>query len=215
MTPEGIAAGKRLADQGIPVNVTLVFSPAQAILAAEIGATYVSPFLGRLDDVGADGMKVLADICEIYEMQGYETNVLAASLRHPMHVVDAAKLGRRRGDHAVRRVHQAGQAPAHGHRAGQVRCRLEGPSGRTEEEGRSMTVDSPTIDRAELEGKLLPELQRIAQSLGVSGSQRLRKGDLIAAIVAKSGEAGAADAGASRDARGKRGLAQRRGTARR
>jgi transaldolase len=93
MTPDGIAAGRRLADRGIPVNVTLVFSPAQAILAAEIGATYVSPFLGRLDDVGADGMKVLADICEIYEMQGYETNVLAASLRHPMHVIDAAKLG--------------------------------------------------------------------------------------------------------------------------
>jgi transaldolase len=93
MTPDGIAAGRRLADRGIPVNVTLVFSPAQAILAAEIGATYVSPFLGRLDDVGADGMKVLADICEIYVMQGYETNVLAASLRHPMHVIDAAKLG--------------------------------------------------------------------------------------------------------------------------
>jgi transaldolase len=93
MTPEGLSAGKRLVDQGIPVNVTLVFSPAQAILAAEIGASYCSPFLGRLDDVGADGMKVLADICEIYEMQGYETNVLAASLRHPMHVVDAAKLG--------------------------------------------------------------------------------------------------------------------------
>jgi transaldolase len=93
MTPEGLAAGKRLVDRGIPVNVTLVFSPAQAILAAEIGASYCSPFLGRLDDVGADGMKVLADICEIYEMQGYETNVLAASLRHPMHVVDAAKLG--------------------------------------------------------------------------------------------------------------------------
>jgi transaldolase len=93
MTPDGIAAGRRLADRGIPVNVTLVFSPAQAILAAEIGATYVSPFLGRLDDVGADGMKVLADICEIYEMQSYETNVLAASLRHPMHVIEAAKLG--------------------------------------------------------------------------------------------------------------------------
>ena len=93
MTSEGLAAGKRLADQGIPINVTLVFSPAQAILAAEIGATYVSPFLGRLDDVGADGMNVLADICEIYEMQGYDTLVLAASLRHPMHVVEAAKLG--------------------------------------------------------------------------------------------------------------------------
>ena len=93
MTPDGIAAGKRLADQGIPVNVTLTFSPAQAILAAEIGATYVSPFLGRLDDVGADGMYVLREICEIYEMQGYDTLVLAASLRHPMHVIEAAKAG--------------------------------------------------------------------------------------------------------------------------
>jgi len=93
MTPDGLSAGRRLADQGIPVNVTLVFSPAQAILAAEIGATYVSPFLGRLDDVGADGMNVLAEICEVYEMQGYGTLVLAASLRHPMHVVEAAKLG--------------------------------------------------------------------------------------------------------------------------
>jgi len=93
MTPDGISAGKRLADQGIPVNVTLTFSPAQAILAAEIGATYVSPFLGRLDDVGSDGMYILSDICEIFEAQGYETNVLAASLRHPIHVVQAAKLG--------------------------------------------------------------------------------------------------------------------------
>jgi transaldolase len=93
MTTDGLAAGKRLVGQGIPVNVTLAFSPAQAILAAEIGATYVSPFLGRLDDVGADGMNVLHDICEIYDVQGYETLVLAASLRHPMHVVEAAKLG--------------------------------------------------------------------------------------------------------------------------
>ncbi len=93
MTPDGIAAGKRLADQGIPVNVTLTFCPAQAILAAEIGTTYVSPFLGRLDDVGADGMYVLREICEIYEMQGYDTLVLAASLRHPMHVIEAAKAG--------------------------------------------------------------------------------------------------------------------------
>jgi transaldolase len=93
MTPDGLAAGRRLVGQGIPVNVTLTFSPAQAILAAEIGATYVSPFLGRIDDVGADGMNVLRDICEIYDMQGYETLVLAASLRHPMHVVEAAKAG--------------------------------------------------------------------------------------------------------------------------
>lgn len=93
MTPDGLAAGKRLVDRGIPVNVTLVFSPAQAILAAAIGATYVSPFLGRIDDVGADGLGVLADICEIYQAQSYETMVLAASLRHPMHVVEAARIG--------------------------------------------------------------------------------------------------------------------------
>lgn len=93
MTPEGLEAGKRLIEEGVPVNVTLVFSAAQAILAAEIGATYVSPFLGRLDDASADGMHVLRDICEIFEMQGYETNVLAASLRHPMHVVEAARTG--------------------------------------------------------------------------------------------------------------------------
>jgi transaldolase len=93
MTPPGLETGKRLAGEGIRVNVTLVFSPAQAILAAEIGATYVSPFLGRLDDVGADGMGVLRDICELYVVQGYTTSVLAASLRHPMHVVEAALAG--------------------------------------------------------------------------------------------------------------------------
>ena len=93
MTPDGLDAGKRLIADGIPVNVTLTFSPAQAILAAEIGATYVSPFLGRLDDVGADGMYALREICDIYEVQGYDTLVLAASLRHSMHVVEAAKAG--------------------------------------------------------------------------------------------------------------------------
>lgn len=93
MTPEGLTAGKRLVGDGIRVNVTLVFSPAQAILAAEIGAYIVSPFLGRLDDVASDGMELLRRICDIYEIQGYETNVLAASLRHPMHVVDAALAG--------------------------------------------------------------------------------------------------------------------------
>jgi transaldolase len=93
MTPDGLSAGKRLIEQGVPVNVTLTFSPAQAILAAEIGATYVSPFLGRVDDVAADGMYALSEICHIYEVQGYDTLVLAASLRHPMHVVEAAKLG--------------------------------------------------------------------------------------------------------------------------
>ena len=93
MTPDGLTAGKRLVGDQIRINVTLVFSPAQAILAAEIGAYIVSPFLGRIDDVASDGMAVLRAICEIYEIQGYETNVLAASLRHPMHVVDAALAG--------------------------------------------------------------------------------------------------------------------------
>jgi len=93
MTPAGLEAGKRLIGDGIPVNVTLTFSPAQAILAAEIGATYVSPFLGRIDDIGSDGMYALHEICEIYEVQGYDTLVLAASLRHPMHVIEAAKAG--------------------------------------------------------------------------------------------------------------------------
>jgi transaldolase len=93
MTPNGLAAGKRLVDEGIRINVTLVFSPAQAILAAEIGAYIVSPFLGRIDDVASDGMHALRQICEIYQKQGYDTQVLAASLRHPMHIVDAGLAG--------------------------------------------------------------------------------------------------------------------------
>jgi transaldolase len=93
MTPAGLEAGHKLVEDGIKVNVTLVFSPAQAILAAEIGAYIVSPFLGRIDDAAADGMHALRQICEIYETQGYETQVLAASLRHPMHIVEAALAG--------------------------------------------------------------------------------------------------------------------------
>ncbi len=93
MTPDGLEAGTRLTKAGIRINVTLVFSPAQAILAAEIGAYIVSPFLGRIDDAASDGMHALRQICEIYDVQGYETNVLAASLRHPMHIVDAALAG--------------------------------------------------------------------------------------------------------------------------
>lgn len=93
MTPAGLECGKRLADEGTKINVTLVFSPAQAILAAEIGAYIVSPFLGRIDDAAADGMHALRQICEIFEVQGYKTEVLAASLRHPMHVVESALAG--------------------------------------------------------------------------------------------------------------------------
>src|SRR5947208_12091789 len=93
MTEAGITAGARLTEDGIRINVTLVFSPAQAILAAEIPAYIVSPFIGRIDDAAADGMHALRQICEIYEVQGYATQVLAASLRHPMHVVEAAMCG--------------------------------------------------------------------------------------------------------------------------
>lgn len=93
MTPAGMEAGHKLVGDGIKVNVTLVFSPGQAIIAAEIGAYVVSPFLGRIDDAAADGMHALRQICEIYETQGYETQVLAASLRHPMHVVESALAG--------------------------------------------------------------------------------------------------------------------------
>ncbi|HEX9889572.1 MAG TPA: fructose-6-phosphate aldolase [Nitriliruptorales bacterium] len=93
LIPEGLAATSRLASEGIRTNVTLCFSPTQAILAAKAGATYVSPFLGRLDDIANDGMTLLADICQIFQIQGFATEVLAASLRHPMHVTQAALAG--------------------------------------------------------------------------------------------------------------------------
>jgi transaldolase len=93
MTQDGVTAGNRMVQEGIDINVTLVFSAAQAILAARIGATFVSPFLGRVDDVGNDGLGLLREIVDIYAVQGYDTEVLAASLRHPVHVVEAARLG--------------------------------------------------------------------------------------------------------------------------
>ncbi len=93
MTPAGLEAATELKRGGLRTNVTLVFSAAQAILAAEAGAYCVSPFLGRLDDAGADGMEVLRSICDLYAVQGYDTKVLAASLRHPMHVIESALAG--------------------------------------------------------------------------------------------------------------------------
>lgn len=93
MVPYGLKAVKALSEEGIKINVTLVFSPAQAILAVEAGASYVSPFVGRIDDIAADGLGILADICEIFQVQGYEAEVLSASLRHPMHVVETARMG--------------------------------------------------------------------------------------------------------------------------
>ncbi|MCI4347759.1 MAG: fructose-6-phosphate aldolase [Thermoplasmata archaeon] len=93
MTPAGLAATKVLAAGGIRVNMTLVFSANQALLAAKVGATYVSPFIGRLDDHGEDGMALIRDIVQIYRNYRFPTQVLAASIRHPVHVLDAAKAG--------------------------------------------------------------------------------------------------------------------------
>jgi transaldolase len=90
---EGLRAVKTLSDEGVKTNVTLCFSAVQALLAAKAGATYISPFVGRLDDVSEDGMAMVADIVEIYRNYGFTTKVLVASVRHPIHVLHAAKLG--------------------------------------------------------------------------------------------------------------------------
>ena len=93
LTPAGLKAVKHLTGKGIRVNQTLCFSPGQALLSAKAGAFYISPFLGRLDDIGHVGMDLVRDICEIYRVQGFTTQVLAASIRNPLHVADAAKAG--------------------------------------------------------------------------------------------------------------------------
>ncbi|HSA78495.1 MAG TPA: fructose-6-phosphate aldolase [Nitrospirota bacterium] len=93
MTKEGMRATKILAGNGIKVNMTLVFSPAQALLAAKVGAAYVSPFVGRLDDISHDGMDLVRQIVTIFDNYGYPTEVIVASVRNPLHVVDAALVG--------------------------------------------------------------------------------------------------------------------------
>jgi transaldolase len=93
MTADGLRACKSLTQEGIPVNVTLIFSPNQALLAAKAGAKYVSPFIGRLDDIGQDGMQLIADIKQMFSNYEFKTQILVASVRHPIHVVDAAKIG--------------------------------------------------------------------------------------------------------------------------
>lgn len=94
LTPAGLKVCKELSDNGTMVNVTLCFSPAQAILAAKAGATYISPFVGRLDDIAHDGMQLISDIVSIYgNYPDWSTQVLVASVRHPMHIVDAAVMG--------------------------------------------------------------------------------------------------------------------------
>lgn len=90
---DGIKAIKTFSDEGIKTNCTLCFSPTQALIAAKAGATYISPFLGRLDDISTEGMQLIRDIVQIYLNYGYPTEVLAASIRHPMHVVECAKVG--------------------------------------------------------------------------------------------------------------------------
>ncbi|MBF0497484.1 MAG: fructose-6-phosphate aldolase, partial [Deltaproteobacteria bacterium] len=93
MTIEGIKATKILTQEGIKTNVTLVFSPLQALLAAKVGATYVSPFVGRLDDIAASGMELVSQILTIYENYGFNTEVIVASVRNPIHVLEAASMG--------------------------------------------------------------------------------------------------------------------------
>ena len=93
MIKDGVKALKYFSDKGIRTNCTLVFSVGQALLAAKAGATYVSPFLGRLDDISTDGLQLIADIRLVYDNYAFETEILAASIRHTMHVIDCAKLG--------------------------------------------------------------------------------------------------------------------------
>ena len=93
MTPDGLKACKALTAENIPVNVTLIFSSNQAVLAAKAGAKYVSPFIGRLDDIGQDGMQLIKEIKTIFSNYKFETQILVASIRHPLHVIEAAKIG--------------------------------------------------------------------------------------------------------------------------
>lgn len=93
MTVDGLKATRRLADEGIKTNVTLVFSPLQALMAAKAGATYVSPFVGRLDDLSQDGMQLIEQIAEIFANYAYDTEIIVASVRNPLHVLNAAMAG--------------------------------------------------------------------------------------------------------------------------
>ncbi len=93
MTPEGMKAVQTLEAEGIPTNVTLVFSPMQALIAAKVGASYVSPFVGRLDDISGEGMKLIREIKEIFYNYEVDTEIIVASVRHPMHVLEAALIG--------------------------------------------------------------------------------------------------------------------------
>jgi transaldolase len=92
-TKDGVKACKTLSSEGKKVNVTLCFSPSQALIAAKVGASYISPFVGRLDDISTSGMNLIQEIVEIYQNYAFKTEVLVASVRHPIHVIEAARLG--------------------------------------------------------------------------------------------------------------------------
>ncbi len=93
MTKQGLPAAKKLVSQGIPVNMTLVFSPLQALVCGKLGVDYVSPFIGRLDDISHYGIELVSDIMEIYDNYNIDTEIIVASVRHPLHILDAAKIG--------------------------------------------------------------------------------------------------------------------------
>ncbi|MBS2970882.1 fructose-6-phosphate aldolase [Metabacillus sp. KIGAM252] len=111
MTPDGLKAVKEFSELGIKTNVTLIFSANQALLAARAGATYVSPFLGRLDDIGQDGLDLIATISEIFDLHGLDTEIIAASIRHPMHVTDAALNGAHIATIPLKVIHQLFKHP--------------------------------------------------------------------------------------------------------
>ncbi|MFC5711540.1 fructose-6-phosphate aldolase [Thalassorhabdus alkalitolerans] len=111
MTMEGLKAVKAFSDEGIKTNVTLVFSSVQALLAARAGATYVSPFLGRLDDIGHNGLDLISQISEIFDLHGIETQIIAASVRHPLHVSEAAARGAHISTVPLKVISQLAQHP--------------------------------------------------------------------------------------------------------
>ncbi len=111
MTSEGLKAVHELSNEGIPTNVTLVFQPIQALLAAKAGATYVSPFVGRLDDLSQEGMGIIQDIIQIYRNYSFETQVLVASVRHPIHVLDSARMGADVVTLPLKVIHQLAKHP--------------------------------------------------------------------------------------------------------
>ncbi len=128
LTMDGLKATKALSTDGIKVNVTLCFHPVQALMAAKAGATFISPFVGRLDDIATDGMAMVADIVSIYDNYLFDTEVLVASVRHPMHVLDAARMGAHVATVPYKVICAAGEAPAHRHRPRALpRRRTEGP----------------------------------------------------------------------------------------